>query len=207
MWKGPYAKLPAVLIGFAIGLFVTKAGAMEPLRLTPQTAVVVPDGKLDRHTQSAAATLRDWLRKATASEGGFNIISQGDIGDAPAGPVLAVGSTRWTDPHELAGLWRDGYVLRRKGNVIVIAGGRPSGTFHGACGFLDRFCGVRFYMPTELFTSLPGERQVAVREVDLVMDPFVKSCYMSGINYDDPRDSPWVRRVGGWRRLGGTHQH
>ena len=98
-------------------------------------------------------------------------------------------------------------MLRRTGNVVSIAGGKPSGTFHGAAAFLDRYCGVRFYMPTDLFTSLPAGGKVVIGRVDMVMVPFVRSCYMSGIDHDNTADSQWVRRVGGWRRLGGTHQH
>jgi len=182
-------------------------GGPDPLELTPATLIVVPNDKPANDIGLAAEELQTWLRKATNSEAGFRIVPGENLVVESNRPVIMLGDTRALD-HRLQGkLGPHGYALRRKNSAIVIAGDTPAGAYYGAMAFLDRFCGVRFYMPTDLFTSLPAERRVALGDVDVTVVPFVTSCYMSGINHDDPWDSRWVKRVGGWRRLGGTHQH
>jgi len=41
----------------------------------------------------------------------------------------------------------DGFVIRRDGGDIVIAGGSPRGTIYGVYAFIERFMGVRFFTP------------------------------------------------------------
>lgn len=187
-----------------------RPASQPPLALRPlQTLIVLPEGTQDAELKSAAQTLRQWLLKACRVEKGFEISGEGRAGaEGAARPLLALGPTKWADPKETAKLARDGFLIRRTGHVIVIAGGSGRGTYFGAIAFLDRFCGVRFYMPGDLFTSLPRNKDLTVREVDVTDAPYVRSCFMSGLG-TVPGDSEWAMRngVAVSRRLGGTHQH
>ncbi|MFQ5811559.1 MAG: DUF4838 domain-containing protein, partial [Armatimonadota bacterium] len=78
-------------------------------------------------------------------------------------------------------------------------------TRYGAVHFLDRFCGVRFYLPGDLFTSVPEGRNVTLRQIDITREPYVKACSTSGYhNYREEGD--WTRLHGMMRRID-SHQH
>ena len=139
-------------------------------------------------------------------EEGFEIVPEAKVGPLEGKAVIALGCSRWADDEELAGLSPAGFLIRRKANVLVIAGGKSAGTYQGAVRLLDALCGVRFYMPTGLFTSAPKERPVVPGGLAIRREPFVKSAMMSGI-VGIPGDHGWVKRNGAARRLGGTHQH
>jgi len=191
--------LVTVLLAFGFGC------ASEPrLSLGPETVVVVPSGGPDAETREAANLLQEWLRKATANSAGFEIVSENALALPLAETVIALGDTQWMERTSLDGLGRDGYRVRRVGRVIAIGGETSRGTFHGAVAFLDRLCGVRFYLPGDLFVSLPPNRRVTVGDVDFTGRPFAVSCVLSGIAEQSPVQAKWVKRVGGLRPLGGT---
>jgi len=181
--------------------------AAEPLTLDPaQTLIVTAEGQGSDEVAKAAKLLQTWLRRAYGTSTGFDVIGQAKLGEPGQRIVLALGPTRWSDPRQVAQLWQDGFLLERQGRGVTIVGGSPRGTLLGVVGFLDRFCGVRFYMPGDLFTSLPAAKKVVLDEFRIVDEPYVRSCMMSGIG-GTPGDADWVARNGAIRRLGGTHQH
>lgn len=185
------------------------AAPARPLSLLPEkTLIVTPTQGADAETAQAAALLQEWLRKACRTTTGFTIVGEAQAREHEDQAILALGRTHWADAKALDGLWQDGFVLRRQGNVIAIAGGKERGTFYGAVRFLDRFAGVRFYMPGDRYTSLPEPHALTVGDVNLVEEPFVRWCMMSGLG-TAPGEGDWVRRNGTYRRdvFGGTHQH
>ncbi len=169
------------------------------LPLDPRdTVLALPAPPAAEETQ-AAQLLQEWLRKASRSRDGFEIVAE----DKVRGKAIALGRTRWAPKADLA---RDGFAIRRQGAVVAIAGGSPAGTFHGAAHFLDRFCGVRFYMPGDLFASLPAEPRLAVPEIDLKEEPFVRNCMMTGVGLV-PGEGEWLKRNAAARKEPFTHQH
>lgn len=88
---------------------------------------------------------------------------------------------------DLAGLDRDGYIIRTVGNRIVIAGNDdPSanpenpksipymnerGTLNGVYEFLERFGGVRFYFPGEVGTVVPRRPDWQLPQIDIIDRP------------------------------------
>lgn len=167
----------AFLLPFALSL-----RAESPLRLTPDRTVIVTTTAPADRERKAAELLQEWLRKATRSESGFEIRPAIPKG----GNVLAIGSIAGAPAPPAA---RDGFRLLRRGRRIHIVGGSPNGAFFGAARFLDRFAGVRFYMPQEDFASLPASNVVTVGDVDVSEAPYVRNSMMSG--------------VGGFRGTGG----
>ncbi len=180
----------------------------DPLPLLPANTVVVIGKNADKNEHDAAAMLQTWLRKASTSTTGFDIKSDGNAVDWKDKTVLAVGHTSLTSPDpRLAGLNDDGFVIHSNGPIISIAGHTSNATYYAAVSFLDRYAGVRFYMPGELWTSLPANHEAAFDGNDFVSQPFVVSGFISGISTKALGDEDWGRRIGASRRKGGTHQH
>jgi hypothetical protein len=112
--------------------------------------------------------------------------------------VIAVGRTRFSNVARRNGIWRDGYYFERDGNVIVIdAGGEgdalrvgrsrtppPSGLFTGVSRFLEAVAGVRYYLPTSLWNTLPGDAsergEVRVGALDSESEPFIREVNTTG---------------------------
>ncbi len=182
------------------------AESKRPLTLAPQSTVIVLPGPAGRGDHEAARELQSWLQKVSDSAAGYDIVQERDVDSIAGKAVIALGRSRWIREDELAGLAPAGFLIRRKANVLVVAGGTSTGTYLGAVRLLDRVGGVRFYMPTDLFTHWNrGVPQIG-GDLDVRIDPFVKSAMMTGI-VGIPGDGGWTRRNGVARRTGGTHQH
>lgn len=179
------------------------------LPLTSGSCVLVTPSPADDMETRAARLLQQWLRRATRAKDGFEIVAQDKFAPATDKLAISLGRTRWAAATQLDAIWQDGFVLRRQGNVLVIAGGKSRGTLFGAARFLDRFCGVRFYLPDELFTSLPRRQPVVPATVELVEEPFVRATSMSGMLAVPGYNDPWMLLIAGNTRpgLAGTHQH
>lgn len=186
------------------------ADSKKPLPLLPEnTWIVLPSSEAERPILEAAETLSKFLRRACGTSRGFEVVREGELEHVEGKALLALGPTSWADEEESRDLWQDGFVIRRKANVIVIQGGKARGAFNGAMAFLDRFCGVRFYMPGDLWTSLPAERTITIPgEIHLREEPYVRATSMTG-GGSTPGQAAWIRRNNGYSRTGlaGTHQH
>ncbi len=189
-------------------LALTQAGAADaPLALGPATTVIVIPQNADRAENTAASLLQQWLGRVTGSAEGFPIQHIGQWKQESDQVVISVGATPWGDDPRLAQVDDDGFVITRRDNVIVIAGKTPEASHYGVVRFLDRYAGVRFYLPGELWTSCPNVEAVVYDGPDTVETPFVTSLFLSGLAMDDRDEYAWIRRNAGLRRKGGTHQH
>jgi len=181
--------------------------AAGPLELTPgDTLLVLPEQYVGQGNFDAAAELQRWLRAGAGVEQGFDVVREEDLESIRAKKIIALGRTQWVADDLVRGLSPAGYVLRRDANLVIVAGRTSQGTYHGAVRLLDEVCGVRFYMPTGLFTSDPRPAPAVPELLDRRSDPFVQSAMMTGI-LSIPGDGGWSKRNGVGRRLGGTHQH
>jgi hypothetical protein len=181
--------------------------AGKPLKLQPATTrIVLPALHPGEGNFRAAEELQLWLRKGSGSASGFEIVNEADVKAIEGQVILALGRTGWLEPAQVDRLSPDGFLLRRQGNVVCIAGSTSQGTFYGAMRFLDDVCGVRFYLPTDLFASDPKSTPEVPAALDVRSEPFVRSGMMSGLA-DVPGDGAWWRRNAAVRRRGGTHQH
>lgn len=191
--------------------------ASSDLYLEPSSTVIVTSDNPHEQEVQAASLLQEYLRKVSRSKGGFYIVSETK---APSSTIalIAVGRTRWAPEARLAELHQDGFVIWRSGRRVVIAGSSPAGTFYGASRFLDRFCGVRFYMPGELFTVIPAGREITLPHIDVVEEPFVTMCMMSGVGGDAgtggstgfnprPQEKEWLDRNAAYRKEPFSDEH
>lgn len=206
--------LPAVLVTATLW---TDVRAEVPIE--PSSTTIVLAANAESFEVKAAALLQEWLRKAFRRTDGFEIDREGPA-DVRMGTVIAVGRTKVAPSTEIEKLWRDGFVLRSAPSQIIIAGATPEATYYGASHFLDRYIGVRFYMPGDLFTSLPAEPPVSVPDINVTEEPFVKNCMMSGVagfrgtggvetDVPRPAEADWLWRNAAFRKDSPdfSHQH
>ncbi len=189
------------------------AGVPHPLHaasvpLAPESTVLVVAKAGDKNEQDAARLLQTWLRKACASPAGFDIKDDSDASAWSGKTAVAVGRNSLLKPDSrLDELNDDGFVIHGQEGIITIAGHTSNATYYGVVSFLDRYAGVRFYMPGELWTSLPATQKVAFEGDDVVSQPFVVSGFISGVTTKAQGDENWLRKIAGTRRKADTHQH
>ena len=68
-----------------------------------------------------------------------------------------------------ADLGEEGYVIRTRGKVLLIAGGSPRGTLYGVYGFLEDVLGCRWWSHTEEF--VPKKAVIALRKLNITARP------------------------------------
>lgn len=183
------------------------AFAQGPLPLTPKTTLLVlAEHGSGEAIRLGAMELQRRLRAAHGVDGGFEIVPEEKLDSIQGKAVIALGRSQWADGERIECLSPHGYLLSRRDNVVVIAGSKSAGVYYGAIRLLDEICGVRFYMPTDLFTSAPMPNPAVPAGFQRRVDPFARSAMMTGI-LPIPGDGGWAQRNGVARRLGGTHQH
>lgn len=65
----------------------------------------------------------------------------------------------------------DGFIIKTSGKNIIISGKSDYGTEYGVYDFLERFLGVRWLMPTELWTETPIMNNFILSEIDIEENP------------------------------------
>ncbi len=177
----------------------------EPLSLTPDGTLIVV-GTFCHYTDlNTAKLLQANLRHAYEVEQGFEIVNEYTLDEDLAGrAVLAVGQTRFAAAADGEGLETFGFRIRRRGPAVIFAGGSDKGTLYGVVRFLDRFCGVRFYLPGELFSSRPEKTSVVLGTIDITDAPYVKvtACRTQGAPGGDA-----FMTLHGLDRRPTSHQH
>ena len=200
----PPPEVPETQVPDAAGLKPDDEVSITPLKLAPETTVLmVPEHSPFSSDYEAVKLLQKHLRRVYGTEKGFDRINRAS--EAGSRAVLAVGRTRWLAGEDTEGLGKHGFLVRRKGRVILITGGTPGATLYGVAHFLDRFCGVRFYLPGDLFTSAPGRKEVVLEKVDIREEPSVKASSSSGY-HSSPDAGDWQALNAVDRRVA-SHQH
>lgn len=161
-----------------------------PVSLDPKTTVILRSPATSAGEQQMVGILQKSLRRLCGVASGFEIV--GDEKSVPAGAfVLAIGPGPWVPIATLANLEGRDFTLLRIGNRLVMTGSVPTGTVRAMVRFLDEFCGVRFYMPTDLFTSLPANGAVTVGAVNVLDKPRVRDIHM-GMFGNLPEEQDWL---------------
>lgn len=116
--------------------------------------VISDAGDIERN---AAEELVNYLTKVTGAP--FQL----SVGvNLPNGPTVLVGRNAMTENliPELAGdtLGEDGFVIRKTGQYIVIAGSHSRGTMYGVNYFLDHYVGLKWYSPQ--YTFVPNKSKL-----------------------------------------------
>jgi hypothetical protein len=90
--------------------------------------------------------------------------------------------------------WRLGEVYN---STLKLGAFGEAGTLNGVYHFLERYCGVRWYMPGELGTVVPRQPTLRVPATDETVAPDYEYRYPWLCNFEEsPDDALWYRRVG-----------
>ena len=149
--------------------------------------IVRPDDYESQHQVAAVEELADYLGRMTG--GTFEVFTESD---APDGPQIHVGSTRparyWQWRMERDGIDSDGFAMVVEPEDIILIGRTHHSTEFAVYRFLYRFCGVRWYMPSDLGTHVPDSPTLAVRSGETIEEPAILSRLWSGVSpYDGGR--------------------
>ncbi len=121
-------------------------------------AVVVSQAGASLAEQHAARELRDHLQKIT----GTDIALRSDATQARAGAIV-VGqgpiAKRLFPEVRWEALGQEQTLIRSKGGVLLVAGGRPRGTLYAVYRLLSQKCGVRWWTPWA--TTVPKNPKLA----------------------------------------------
>ena len=203
-------------ISHALALTIVKQGMSD--------AVIVADKNAPDSVQLAAAQLRYYLERATGARlsiqnepvrdsQGVNIF----IGESSFTKALGL---------DTVGLASDGYKVVSRDNWLAILGrdyhGQPisglgnpwayyevynprlkigafgeTGTLNGVCQFLEKYLGVRWYMPDEIGTVIPEMDGVSIPHLDYQVCPDFEYRHPWLCNFaESDIGSLWYKRVG-----------
>jgi len=144
------------------------------------------------------------LRKITGAA--LNMVQDGgEVG----GPAIHVGRTGFVQEQNL-GLDKmdlDGFVIKRIGDAVVLAGRKPLGTRQAVRFFLRLTCGYHKYLPGPIGEVFEKSKDLVVGKLDLTVEPDYKSRYMTGIGEGAgvPDGYDWARWLGLHRRYPAKH--
>ena len=144
------------------------------------------------HEVRAAQELQTYLRKISAAQ-----IPVSEDRESPGAKVLiGVRDEATRSALGLAALKYDGFVMKRDGDTLVLAGNTPEGTRNAVCAFLEDVCGVRWFMPTELGEHVPKRATIRVRDLDGRFEPVFACRRNHGIDQSIPGEGGlWRYRV------------
>ena len=160
----------------------------------PAPIVIGKDaGKLEQKT---AARLAAYLKQMSGAE--FQVLNAPDA--LPPRAIVLGG-----DALELpADLGFDGYVIRRQGSRLHIAGANPIGTVYGVFGFLEDVLGCRWW--THDAEYVPTRTTIALDALDIVERPAFRLHHLYNKEAVNPaNDFIYKRRVKGPESFTGGH--
>jgi len=131
--------------------------------------------------------------------------------------VISVGDTHFSNDEDVKNLSPYSFIIKKKGNLIIIRGTDDIGTNLGVSYFLDHYCGVRFYLPGDLFTTMPREHTITLpATIDVERSPYTENITSTGFSgTGDPNhphdilqwDYYWAQMNGLVRTTWGSFQH
>ncbi len=193
----------SLIIVFFIGLPLMAADdSTKKLTITPDNTVILDNSK------NAGVYLQRYLAKflGGGKEATFPLLREkADTAIDEEKVILAVGKTRFLMPEDQERLEKSpgAILLKRQGNVIVIAGtpfGDPwQGNFTAISEFLTTVAGIRFYAPGDLWVSHPKDGQFEIGQLDLFRKQYFPSSQVSPPA--NPRNEEWIRMNQNGKRM------
>ena len=190
----------------AIELFSIQVKAGEIDYLKPNsTFIIIPD-KPDGMEIKSSALLNKWLNKIYQSDSGFHVVRESMIKNTEMGIFITLGKTKFTISENFNEQQPYSFLIRRKKNIVSIFGATPLGTLFATTYFLDHYCGVRFYLPGDLFTAVPDRNRVGLNTtISINETPFTKYLFSTG--YKNSDESNWAQNNALLRKDFESHQH
>ncbi|HRZ36605.1 MAG TPA: DUF4838 domain-containing protein [Candidatus Paceibacterota bacterium] len=165
-------KTTLLALGFALALDALAAADLELARDGKAACVIVRQAGATDPEQNAIQELSETLQAVTGAE--FSVQETGDQAPERA-IVVGPGSlaAKLFPEVPLDQLGEEEIVIKRKGNHLLLAGGRPRGTLYAVSQFLQDQCGVRWWTPWA--THIPKHAVLAVSALDVRYRPTFES--------------------------------
>ncbi len=139
------------------------------LLLRKATVVISPEA--DAKIRFAARELAYYIGEITGEK-----ISLATSGKNISGPKIHVGMQKGLTEPDLKKCVYDGYWLKTQPDgSLLIVGRSETGTEFGVYGFLQDFCGIRFYFPGREGTFVPKNPNLGIPEIDRLNNPFFRN--------------------------------
>ncbi|QHT71230.1 DUF4838 domain-containing protein [Rhodocytophaga rosea] len=183
----------------------------QKLTLDPQQTLIAVNAK-DAFTKVGSTELQKQLRRIYRTDKGFEFVNDDQVkknmADISKKSIISFGPTYFTNEEKLTTASIYAFTIRKKGNIVMIMGLHPMGYVNGMAYFLDNYCGVRFYLPTELYTSLPKLNKITLPEkIDITQEPFVAYTLGTGLTSAVENEGNWAWYNGLTRKNWESHQH
>ena len=134
----------------------------------PQLVIINQAGATPAE-QTAAHELADYLQQITGAAFPIQDASATNV----AAPAIVVGpgaaAATYFPEIDFAKLGPEEFVMRTKGNRLLLAGGRPRGTLYAVEHFLQEQCGVRWWTPWA--TNIPHHATLRIADLDVREKP------------------------------------
>jgi hypothetical protein len=161
--------LPWNLLLFSVLLPPSSFAADWPIAKNgkPQCVLIQQSGATAPE-KAAAAELTNILHTITGTE--FKVLTESK---EFSGRAIIVGlgplATKYFSDLGLSKLGPEEFVMRSKGEKLLLAGGRPRGTLYAVNRFLSEQCGVRWWTPWA--TNIPIQRTLQLHNLDVREKP------------------------------------
>lgn len=136
----------------------------------PRATIVVANDA-SAQVQEAAQNLQEYIEKSSGAKLPISVTATGN--------AITVGKSAAVDTSKID---EDGFILQGVDTQnYVISGGGDWGTAFGVYDFLERYLGVRWLMPTDLFTDVPQHHTINVPDARIVQQPAYLSRQLSPV--------------------------
>lgn len=164
---------------------VVPASAMTLAKSGQTACTIVTSRQSTAPEKTAAKELQSYLRQVTGAE--FPIKLDSDV--APGARRILVGQSaqvkKLLPDVDWKSLSYDGILIRTVGDDLILAGGRPRGTFYAVYTFLEDTVGCRWWTSTE--TRIPRLGNLEIGELNTQFTP--KMNYREAY-YTDTNENP-----------------
>ena len=183
-YHSPSVRRCSAVLLLLLAVCAGPAGAAEELVLVKDGAarsVIVIDGDAAEEVVRGAEELQKHVEAVTGARLDIIRPEQIDAHKAPVRIHIGLNPAIKAMAPDLSRCEKDGaWIKALSDRDLLIAGKTPYGTEFGVYGFLQRYCGVRWYLPGPDGTRIPKRATLTVPRMDVLDNPsFVSRQYMA----------------------------
>lgn len=168
------------------------------------TVIIIPDKPASLENRSAFL-LSKWLKNIYKTDSGFPVLKEHEISNSEGTFFIKIGDVNSGIFKSSANNFDASFNIKRVKNELYIRGQSSLGTLLGVNYFLDQYCGVRFYLPGDLFATKAKSKIIIDKSINISQSPFTKYVFSTGFKTLD--ESAWALNNGLVRKNFGSHQH
>lgn len=157
-------KLILIYIGLFF-LFTLNSQNINVVIKNKSNAYIVVLEKNNKQLNKVSQDLKDYIFKSTKA----NLSIVNSFNSSSTNIIICTQFKDVNFDYEL--LNEDGFIIKTVGKNLVISGKTDSGTTFGVYEFLEKFLGIRWLMPTDLWTEIPLKNNLTFGKIDIKENP------------------------------------